>query len=175
MPRRPIRPVHPASVAGSTGPHSECGVADRPCRRRRWSGTVAAALAWTGVLAGSAAAGAVPRAEVYLPVRITAENRTGGPLECQAVAGHWYSFDLGTGAAAQTMAFDMAVDPKTGTVVMWNSAHDPVPIETVFCGIGGKAWDTRFAFPLRHIAETAEAGRASAFVCEAAAGRVECR
>lgn len=136
-------------------------------------GALAAGL--LALATGSAAAGDVPRAAVYLPVHVTAENRTGGPLECQAVAGHWYSFDLGTGAAGATMTFDMAVDPETGTVVMWNSEHDPVPIETVFCGIAGRAWDTRFTFPLRRVAETAEAGETSAFVCEGSEGRVACR
>lgn len=124
---------------------------------------------------GPAAAEDAAPEVTYLPVHVTAENQTGGPLECQAVAGHWYSFDLGTGAVGATMTFDMAVDPMTGTVVMWNSAMDPVPIESVYCGVAGEAWDTRFTFPLRRIAETAEADETSAFVCEAAAGRVTCR
>ena len=118
---------------------------------------------------------AVPRAEVYLPIHLTAENGAAETLECQAVAGHWYSFDLGTVTAASRLSFDMAVDPKTGTVVMYNSMQDPVPIETVFCGFAGRAWDTRFVFPLRQIAERAVAGEASAFVCEAASGHVVCR
>lgn len=136
-------------------------------------GMLAAGL--LAVAAAPAAADDVPRAETYLPVQITVDNQTGGRLECQAVAGHWYSFDLGTGAAAATMTFDMAVDPMTGTVVMWNSAMDPVPLESIYCGIAGKAWDTRFTFPLRRIAETADADETSAFVCEAAEGRVACR
>ena len=133
-------------------------------------------LAGAGLaLAAGAVQAEVPRAAVYLPVHVNAENRTGAPLECQAVAGHWYSFDLGTGTPAARMRFDMAVDPKTGTVVMYNSANDPVPIETVFCGVAGTAWETRFDFPLRSIATRAIAGQESDFVCAEQAGRVACR
>ena len=65
-----------------------------------------------------------PRWRVYVPIHLTAENGAAETLECQAVAGHWYSFDLGTVTAASRLSFDMAVDPKTGTVVMYNGIQE---------------------------------------------------
>lgn len=138
--------------------------------QKRWR--IAALAAALGTLPAGAA---VPRADYYVPVHMSATNAGAEPLECQAVAGHWYSFDLGIGATAARLDFDLSVDPKTGTVVMYNSAKDPVPIETVFCGIKGKAWDTRFVFPLRTIAEQAAIGKASDFQCEAKGDTVACR
>jgi hypothetical protein len=129
---------------------------------RRWPDLLAIGLFAT--MAQAALAGP-PRAETYLPIDMTVVNEGAEALECQAVAGHWFSFDLGIGAHGEKLRFDMSVDPKTGTVVMFNSMKDAVPIESVFCGINGRAWETRFVFPLRRIAEKAAIQPASHFTC----------
>jgi hypothetical protein len=109
-----------------------------------------------------------------LSLRFTVLNSTESELTCQALAGRWYAFELGSEAPGRRFTVLMSLDPATDTVSMFNDIHEAVPIQTLYCGYSGRAWETRFQFPLHRLAgEAAPTGgvtltcrsRKSALIC----------
>jgi hypothetical protein len=98
-------------------------------------------------------------------IQIIVANETPEALECQALAGHWFSFDLGSKAPHEKLPINMSYDPATGTVMMHNSRNEPLPLESVYCGYRGRAWETRFVFPLRTLAARAAQSGPVTLVC----------
>jgi hypothetical protein len=99
------------------------------------------------------AAGADPAQ--LLSLRFTVLNSTEHSLTCQALAARWYAFELGSKAPGRRFTVLMSLDPATDTVSMFNDIHEAVPIETLYCGYSGRAWETRFQFPLHRLADEA--------------------
>ncbi len=114
----------------------------------RLAAAAAAALVLTSVL--PAAWGAAAPA----PLHVGIVNHSAAALECHAVAGHWYGFDLGTIAAGASTELMLGLERATGTVSIPNSLHQPVPIQSIYCGRGGDAWRTRAVLPLRRLADS---------------------
>jgi hypothetical protein len=126
------------------------------------------------VLAGLLAAGTPSHAADLVAIQIIVANETREALECQALAGHWFSFDLGGNAPQSHLTIDMSFDAATGTVVMYNSLKEALPIETVYCGYRGRAWETRFDFPLRALAAQAARNGQVTLVCRSADAAPAC-
>jgi hypothetical protein len=105
------------------------------------------------------------------PVTITVVNATAAPLECQAEAAHWYAFDLGIAQLNESLSIALLFEATTGTVGKPSHDGGMLPIETVYCGRAGRAYETRFVLPLRTLAARGaatvrcHAGR-DAVVCE---------
>ncbi len=102
------------------------------------------------LIATPAAGGAAPA-----PLHVDLVNRSSATLECHAIAGHWYGFDLGTVAAGASTELPLDLDRATGTISIPNSLKQPVPIQWIYCGRSGDAWRTRAVLPLRRLAEPA--------------------
>jgi hypothetical protein len=80
---------------------------------------------------------------------IAIENRTGGTLSCYATAGHWYGFDLGSVQGGGVMRLPLSLRPADGTLSLQNSLGQPVPIQMIYCGDAGRAYDTRTILDLQ--------------------------
>ncbi len=106
------------------------------------------------------------------PLRVDLVNRSPVPLECHAIAGHWYGFDLGTVAAGASTALPLQLDRASGTISIPNNLHQPVPIQWIYCGRSGDAWRTRAVLPLRRLAEPAAAP--TAIVCREVRRALRC-
>jgi len=114
---------------------------------------------WRNVVIGGAAAlGLLAAAPPEQTLHVGLRNRSGATLECHAIAGHWYGFDLGTIAAGRDMTVTVGIDPATGTISLPNSLHQPVPLQSIYCGVAGEAWRTRADLPLHRLATLAMIG-----------------
>lgn len=112
--------------------------------------TVTGTLLLAALLLSPTAAGA--GSAKLLPLHFTILNSTDSELTCQALAARWYAFELGNDASGRRLTVEMSLDPATETVSMFNDIHEAVPIQTLYCGYSGRAWETRFEFPLHRLA-----------------------
>lgn len=94
------------------------------------------------------------------------------PLSCTAQLAHWYSSELAIVGPGETARIDLWIDPDTGTVALLNDRQENMPVEALWCGIEGRAYETRAALTLDG-GRTAEAA-ARAVRCDGASGRVVC-
>jgi len=83
------------------------------------------------------------------PFPIAIENHTSGTLACYALAGHWYGFDLGTVPKGHIMRVPLSLRPADRTLSLQNSLGKPVPIQMIYCGDAGNAYDTRTVLDLQ--------------------------
>lgn len=98
------------------------------------------------------------------PVTLEIRNATGNALECQILAAHWYTLPglaLAPGQAGTVSLF--AADGVVQTA-------ERLPVERIFCGLAGNAWQTRGEVDLRGLA----AGEGAAVVCRVAGDAVGC-
>lgn len=116
-----------------------------------------------------------PAAAEQLPATFTVANATTAPLECQAEAGHWYAFDLGTAAPHASLIIALLFDPATKTVGKRNALGDVLPIETVYCGLAGHAYETRAVLPLRSLMAKAAAGELVGVQCRNESAATACK
>ncbi len=93
-----------------------------------------------------AAAAPVPRGT---PGTLIVRNDSGAALECHAVAGHWYGFDMGDVASGHRLTLNVFYDRASGMVAWQNDRGRLVPLQYVYCGQAGDAWRTRAFVPLR--------------------------
>jgi hypothetical protein len=107
------------------------------------------------------------------PVTIEIRNASNAPMECQVLAAHWYT-PLPTVIAAPgafatvTLAFDAA---------RGEPVDDParkLPLESLFCGRVGRAWETRGTLDLRTLAARAAGGEIADAACEDAGPSLRC-
>jgi hypothetical protein len=135
-----------------------------------------AALLLSALLATPAAAaesGVTARGTAGLaPLRFAARNDGGEAMSCAVATAHWYSVDLGTAAPGATLRQTFWATPATGEIVILNAHGDRMPVQALWCGLAGRAWDTRAAIELER-----RAGRRPAPVhvaCRAASGPLRC-
>jgi hypothetical protein len=103
-------------------------------------------------------------------VRLEIANATGAGLECQALAAHWYSFPVRPLAAGATLEMDFTL--VNGVVEVPGSR---LPVEVLYCGHAGRAWETRCAIPVREMAASLSPGHPAVRVtCRAAGDAVAC-
>lgn len=102
------------------------------------------------------------------------EIRNAGPqaIACTAEYAHWYSSEIGTAQAGGRLRVALWFETATGTYVMLNAKRENLPVETLWCGIGGKAYATRAPVALERSAGNKAAERTIA--CTTDAGRVRC-
>lgn len=109
-----------------------------------------------------------------LSSQIFVVNQSRSPISCQALTGHWYSFDLGTAPAAQRLDFRMNWNPNDGVVSMKSPLRQDIPLQVIYCGYVGNAWKTRASIPLRRLAQTAAQSGQATLICAAGSGHLEC-
>lgn len=112
--------------------------------RRNWRQLIA--LAAFGLMAPHALA-----AQNLGPFPVAIENDTAGPLACYAMAGHWYGFDLGIVPGGHVMHLPLSLRPADRTLSLQNSLGQPVPIQMIYCGVVGHAYDTRTILDLQSL------------------------
>jgi hypothetical protein len=104
-------------------------------------------------------------------LRLGITNRTGAPLECHALAGHWYGFDLGVIAPGGRGEWALGLDPANLTLSLPNTLHQPIPLQNIYCGRAQDAWRTRAELVLRQLVSDAHRAEVT---CRAAAGSLTC-
>lgn len=83
-----------------------------------------------------------------IAVPFTATNAGPKRIACSAAVAHWYSVDLGEAAAGETVAATLWFDPKTGEISILNASENRMPVQSLWCGIAGRSWETRSAVAL---------------------------
>jgi hypothetical protein len=108
-----------------------------------------------------------------IAVPFVATNRGSEPIACSAALAHWYSLSLGGAAPGESIEATLWLDPQTGEIALLNERQDRMAVESLWCGIAGRAWATRSAVPLPR-----EAGGRPApirIACVAEGARLRCR
>jgi hypothetical protein len=100
---------------------------------------------------------------------VEVKNRSDHPIACAAQLAHWFSADLGAAAPAGAVRIDFESDLATGTVFIRNVGSERMPVEAAWCGVEGRAWETRYQLDLAGVG-------GGGVTCEAVAeGRLTCR
>jgi hypothetical protein len=108
----------------------------------------------------------VPRGQ---PRTLIVTNATGGALECHAVVGHWYGFDLGDVLPGARLTLAVLYDPASGMIAVENTRGRLMPLQSIYCGPGGDAWRERADVPMRQMLEQNKDA-----ACHARASRIDC-
>ncbi len=80
---------------------------------------------------------------VRAPVTVT--NKAAEAIACTAQLAHWYSMGLGTIAPGKNLRIALWLEEATRTPVLLNDKQENMPVEAVWCGIAGRAYETRAA------------------------------
>ena len=76
-------------------------------------------------------------------VPFRADNQSDGPIECEAAVAHWYSSKIGSAAIGGSVTGALWSNPATGAVFLLNDKEERMPVQSLWCGVGGKAAMTR--------------------------------
>jgi hypothetical protein len=76
-------------------------------------------------------------------VPFRADNRSQGPIECEAAVAHWYSAKIGSAEAGGSVTGALWSSPETGAVFLLNDKQERMPVQSLWCGIRGRAATTR--------------------------------
>lgn len=105
------------------------------------------------------------------PLRLVVRNASSGDLACEAQIAHWYSIGIGRIAPGDLMTRRLWRDPASGTVSVLNAKRENLPIESLWCGFAGRAWQTRAPIVLDHARE----GRPVELTCRPARDALVCK
>lgn len=98
------------------------------------------------------------------PLHVTIRNAAGVALECQVLGAHWYAQPpQSLPAGGQTT---LSLHVTAGGLRM----DAGLPVERIFCGFAGRAWQTRGELDLAILA----AGGANSAACRNDGERVAC-
>ena len=86
------------------------------------------------------------------------QNDGKAPITCAAAIAHWYSVELGRANLGQAVRHTLWFDPSRGVVFLIDKADVRLPVETLWCGVEGRSWETRHVAKLpNHAGEIAQA------------------
>ncbi|MEW5421693.1 hypothetical protein HNS03_07220 [Amorphus sp. 3PC139-8] len=83
---------------------------------------------------------------VHAPIELANDGTRA--LSCTAQLAHWYSEAVAEVPAGASRSIDLWFDPATASFVRLNALEDNMPVEALWCGAAGKAYETRAALPL---------------------------
>ncbi len=107
------------------------------------------------------------------PVRIEILNDTAAPMACQILAVHWYTpLPVANAAPGQAASLTLAFDAARGEAV--DDPERKLPLETLFCGHVGRAWETRGTLDLRSLAARAATAGVARAACTDAGETLRC-
>ncbi|GIX14037.1 MAG: hypothetical protein KatS3mg118_1996 [Paracoccaceae bacterium] len=98
-------------------------------------------LALAAAAAGPVAPGTQTAGLERLPLRVT--NAAAGPIACAAQIAHWFAMPLADIAPGATAEIALWRHPESGTVMILNARGEALPVERIWCGHAGRAWQTR--------------------------------
>ena len=101
---------------------------------------------------------------VGVPLTIT--NAGTSALACTAELAHWYSATVAPVPPGVAARVDLWFEPRTGTYILLNGKRDNMPVAALWCGIEGRAYETRAVIALEP--------EARATACAPVAGRMVC-
>ncbi len=107
---------------------------------------------------------------VHTPVIV--RDATGEPLSCETRLAHWYSSEPVAIAPGATATVDLWFDPETGTYAALNVKSDNMPVESLWCGLSGRAYETRAEITLDR---TRAMRDPRAVVCSMSSAGLDCR
>jgi hypothetical protein len=107
-----------------------------------------------------------------VPVPVTVGNNSNEAITCTAEYAHWYSSEVGAAAPGSKMQIALWFETATGAYVMLNERQENLPVESLWCGIAGRAYVTRGLLPLHRIAGAPASARA--VTCIAKGDRLSC-
>ena len=132
-----------------------------------------AALGMAVGLALPGDAGAAGGDFAAVPMRVV--NRAAVPIRCEAAIAHWYSASIGRADPGRAIEAQLWSEPGSGAVYLLNAAGERMPVQTLWCGVDGRSYETRYAVPLQRRRGEAEA--AIDLTCRLATGggALDCR
>ncbi|MEO9786092.1 MAG: hypothetical protein ABJF67_00575 [Aurantimonas coralicida] len=83
---------------------------------------------------------------VAVPLSVT--NASGAPVVCVGQLAHWYSQELARAGTGATALIPLWFDPATGTFTVLNDKAENMPVESLWCGLEGRAYESRAAITL---------------------------
>lgn len=93
-------------------------------------------------------------------------------LTCTIQLAHWYSAAIVTTAPGASTRIDLWFAPASGTYLILNDKQDNMPVEALWCGIAGRAYETRAAIALARRAGAQPVARS--IRCVASGNRLLC-
>lgn len=106
-------------------------------------------------------------------VPVTVRNSGAVPLACTIQLAHWYSLNLEDALPGGCTLVDLWFNPATGSYLILNDKQDNMPVEALWCGISGRAFETRTAIELdRSKGTEPKPGEVN---CAAASDRLICK
>jgi hypothetical protein len=103
---------------------------------------------------------------------LTVDNRAPEPIRCSAEIAHWYSLELVLAQAGESVEIELWFDPASGTYTTLNEKDENLPIERLWCGFAGRAYETRSQILLDRSGASPAPQRVA---CANSAGRLDCR
>ena len=108
---------------------------------------------------------------MHVPVEVT--NTGDVAMACTLQLAHWYSMSLGTTPPGETFVMDLWFDPLRATYLALNGKQENMPVEAAWCGLAGRAYETRAEIALqRHAGKNPAAAKVA---CAADGGRLVCK
>ena len=108
---------------------------------------------------------------IHVPVEVA--NASGEAMSCTLQLAHWYSINLGTTAPGDNALIDLWFDTSSATYLVLNDSQENMPVEAAWCGLAGRAYETRSEIALRrHAGNNPVASKIS---CTAPGGRLSCK
>ena len=86
------------------------------------------------------------------PLTVTVKNISGVPLECQVLGAHWYAQPPLPLPPGRNVTLTLSV---LGDQLRMEAG---LPVERVYCGLAGQAWQTRGEFDLKRLTLRPQAG-----------------
>ncbi len=112
-------------------------------------------------------------APAFTPVQIKIRNDTQAPMVCQILAAHWYTpLPIATAVPGADAVLALTFDSSRGQAV-----DDPIrqlPLEILFCGCPGRAWETRSVLDLRMLAASAVTTGVATGICRIDGNEMNC-
>ena len=110
--------------------------------------------------------------ETALEMSLQVTNRSARRLTCVAELAHWHSLTFARLVPGESATIDLRLNAATGTYFILNDALLPIPVESVWCGIEGRAYLTRSQLPLD--GNSAARPQRKVVSCRADSKRIQC-
>lgn len=107
----------------------------------------------------------------HVPVAV--RNTGAIPLSCTVELAHWYSLRLAEALPGGRTVIDLWFDPASGTWLILNDKQENMPVEAAWCGIAGRAYETRMPIALDRSTGATPTPRVMA--CAVSGGSLACR
>ncbi|MEA9391263.1 hypothetical protein SJI19_12040 [Acerihabitans sp. TG2] len=76
-------------------------------------------------------------------IPLTLTNRGNNPLTCSVSTAHWYSVPLGDIQSGKTLHVTLWKNIDSGEIYLLNIHQDQMPVQSLWCGERGNAYNTR--------------------------------